>query len=55
MDVWLGEITRLLSELLIEHPHLGSPGPLTERWQRQRFFQALARGVMASGAPLALH
>ncbi len=53
-DIWLGEIARLLPELLIEHPHLAPPGPLTERWQRQRFFQALARGVIAGGAPLAL-
>jgi tetratricopeptide (TPR) repeat protein len=33
----------LLPELLAERPGIPAPGPLTESWQRQRFFQALAR------------
>ena len=53
-DPWLSEIARLLPELLVERPDLAAPGPLTERWQRQRFFTALARGLLAGGAPLAL-
>jgi predicted ATPase len=46
--LWLGEIARLLPELLIQQPDLPSPGPLTESWQRLRFFEALARAVLAS-------
>jgi hypothetical protein len=42
-DIWLSEMSRLLPELLAERPELPSPGPLTEGWQRQRMFQALAR------------
>jgi predicted ATPase/DNA-binding SARP family transcriptional activator len=53
-DPWLSEIARLLPELLVDRPDLAAPGPLTERWQRQRFFTALARGLLASGEPLVL-
>ena len=53
--VWLNEITRLLPELPAKFPGLSHPGPLTEFWQRQRFFEALARGVLAGGSPLLLH
>jgi DNA-binding SARP family transcriptional activator len=42
-EVWLGEIARLLPELLVERTEIPPPGPMTERWQRQRLFQALAR------------
>ena len=52
--VWLSEIARLLPELLSRFPALTPPGPLTEFWQRQRFFEALARGVLAGQAPLLL-
>ncbi|MBW7881023.1 MAG: AAA family ATPase [Caldilineaceae bacterium] len=50
--VWLGEVTRLLPELLVDRPDLPRPEPLTERWQLQRFYEALARAVMAAGQPL---
>ena len=53
-DVWLSEIARLLPELLSERPALAAPGPLSERWQRQRLFEALARAVLAGGRPLLL-
>lgn len=44
-DVWLSEISRLLPELLADHPGLPGPAPMRESWQRQRLFQALARAV----------
>jgi DNA-binding SARP family transcriptional activator/predicted ATPase len=52
--VWLSEIARLLPELLAAHPDLPPPAPLAEHWQRQRFFEALARGTLAIHAPLLL-
>jgi len=52
--VWGSEIARLLPELLVEHPDLSPPGPLTEAWQRQRFFEALARAVLGGSQPLLL-
>ncbi len=53
-SVWLREIARLLPELVTRYRELSHPGPLTEHWQRQRFFEALARGVLAVNAPLVL-
>jgi len=55
-DVWLFEVARIFPTLLAERPHLKSPGPLTEPWQRTRLFEALARGVLGSDdhAPLLL-
>ena len=52
--VWLSEVTRLLPELLVEYPNLPPPAPLRESWRRQRFFDALARSVVSTGAPLLL-
>ncbi len=40
------EVGRVLPALLVAHPHLASPGPLTEAWQRTRLFDALARAVL---------
>lgn len=51
---WLGEVTRLLPELLVERPDLPRPESLAERWQLQRFYEAMARTVMAAGQPLLL-
>ena len=45
---------RLLPELLTEHPQLPAPGPLTAGWQRQRFFEALARAFLTVPEPLLL-
>ena len=53
-DIWRSEVTRLLPELLIERPDLPQPEPLAERWQLQRFFEALARMVMSANHPLLL-
>ncbi|MEZ4681261.1 MAG: BTAD domain-containing putative transcriptional regulator [Caldilineaceae bacterium] len=49
--VWQSELTRLLPELITEFPDLPHPEPLTERWQRQRLFEALARAMTADGRP----
>jgi serine/threonine protein kinase/tetratricopeptide (TPR) repeat protein len=53
-DVWLTEVARFVPDLLMEKPGLPSPGPMTERWQRQRLFEALARAVLAARQPLLL-
>jgi DNA-binding SARP family transcriptional activator len=53
-DVWMTEISRLLPELLDERPHLLQPEPMTELGHRQRFFEALSRGVLAAPQPLLL-
>jgi DNA-binding SARP family transcriptional activator len=52
--VWLSDIARLLPELLTETPDLPDPEPLKEHWQRQRFFQALARAMLGMRQPLLL-
>ena len=44
-DVWLSEISRLVPELLADHPGLAEPAPMLESWQRQRLFEALAGAV----------
>lgn len=53
-DVWLTELARLLPELLSERPTLPPPEPLTESWQRQRLFEAIARAVLIASQPLLL-
>jgi hypothetical protein len=52
--VWMTEIARLLPELLIEHPNLAHPTPISEYGQRQLFFEALARAVHSRRHPLLL-
>ncbi len=52
--VWLTELARLLPELCSEYPVLSRPEPITEYGRRQRFFEALARGVLAAPRPLLL-
>lgn len=53
-SIWLTEIVRLLPELLNDYPNLTRPEPITEYGRRQRFFEALARGVLAAAPPLLL-
>ncbi|HNS50146.1 MAG TPA: BTAD domain-containing putative transcriptional regulator [Anaerolineae bacterium] len=53
-DVWLTEVGRLLPEALAKRPDLPRPGALTEAWQRQRLFEALARAALGMGQPLLL-
>ncbi|MGH2514459.1 MAG: ATP-binding protein [Ktedonobacterales bacterium] len=52
--VWLTEVARLLPEILSEHPGLPRYEPISEYCQRQRFFEALARAVLAAPQPLLL-
>ena len=50
----LSELVRVLPELLVEHPELAVPPPLSEGWQRHHFFEALARTVLKCRQPLLL-
>ncbi len=52
--IWLTEIARLLPEILTEYTFLARPEPISEYGLRQRFFEALARGVLAAPGPLLL-
>ncbi len=51
---WLVELGRLDPELLMGRQDLPSPGSLSEAWQRQRLFEALARAVLAAQRPTLL-
>lgn len=50
--LWRSELARLLPELVIGQPNLPQPMPITQGWQRQRFFEALARAVLMQNEPL---
>jgi DNA-binding SARP family transcriptional activator/predicted ATPase len=52
--VWRVEVSRILPELLATQSELPPYEPMTELGQRQRFFEALARAVLASAQPLLL-
>lgn len=54
-DVWLSEVARLLPEMFVARPDLIAPQPMTESWQRQRLFEALARAALCGNRPLLLH
>lgn len=54
-DLYHVELARLLPELLADRPDLPAPGPLTETWQQQRFYQSIAQAVTAVAGPLLLH
>ncbi len=45
--VWLTEVSRLLPDLRILHPDLPQPAPLTDGWQRRRFWEGLAQPFLA--------
>jgi DNA-binding SARP family transcriptional activator len=53
-DVWQVEVARILPELLTARPHLARPAPMTEFGDRLRFFEGLARSVLAVPPPLLL-
>ncbi len=53
-DAWLAEVARLLPEVLAGRPDLPRPAALTEAWQRERLFEALARAIPGAGRPLLL-
>lgn len=52
--VWLSEVARVLPELLAQRADLVPPPPLSDFAQRQRFFEALARAMLAAPQPLLL-
>lgn len=52
--LWRSEVARILPELLAAQPELPPYEPITELGQRQRFFEALARAVLAAPQPLLL-
>jgi DNA-binding SARP family transcriptional activator len=52
--LWLSEVARLLPEILIDHPTLPHPAPLTEPWQRQRLQDSLARAILYGKQPALL-
>ncbi len=54
-EIWLTELTRLLPEITLEHPHLPKPTPLTQDWQRLRLFKALAHALLKDHLSLLLH
>jgi tetratricopeptide (TPR) repeat protein len=49
----LGEVGRIVPQVLADRPDL-TPRPITEDWQRQHLFEALARALVAPGKPLIL-
>ena len=57
-DLWKAELARLLPELAPESPVGGilpsQLKPLSEGWQRQRLFEALARAFLNGSGPLLL-
>ncbi|CAG0948291.1 Transcriptional regulatory protein MoaR1 [Anaerolineae bacterium] len=53
-DAWLIELARLVPEIATSRPDLPAPEPLTEAWQNQRFFEALARGIADERKPRVL-
>lgn len=52
--VWLREVARLVPEILSEQPTVPAPDPMSEPWQRQRFWEALARALLAAAQPMLL-
>lgn len=50
----LTEIARLVPEVLAAQPRLSPPAPMSEGWQRQFFYAALARAVLSARQPLLL-
>src|SRR5256884_2538438 len=52
--VWLAEVARILPELFAEQPDLPRYESVTEYGQRQRFFEALARGLLVTPQTLLL-
>jgi DNA-binding SARP family transcriptional activator/predicted ATPase len=53
-DVWQTEVARVLPELLVEHPDLPRPAPMTEFGDRLRLFEGLARAALLAPPPLLL-
>lgn len=52
--IWRTEVARVLPEVAPGLPDALAPAPISEYGQRQRFFEALARAVLAAPPPLLL-
>jgi DNA-binding SARP family transcriptional activator len=52
--VLIAEVARIVPELLTGRADVPSAAPITDLGQRQRFFEALARAVLASSRPVVL-
>jgi DNA-binding SARP family transcriptional activator/predicted ATPase len=52
--LWLTEVARILPELLTQRPDIPHYEPVSEYGQRQRFFEALSRAILAAPGPLLL-
>ena len=52
--VWLGQVARLLPELLTQRPDLPHPGASADGSQRQNLFEATARALLGGNDPLLL-
>lgn len=52
--IWMVELSRLLPEILADHPNLEPPGPMKEAWQIHRFHEALSRAFLAQTPHLLL-
>jgi DNA-binding SARP family transcriptional activator len=53
-DVWRVEVARIVPEVLVGGKELPRPAPMTEFGDRRRFFEGLARAVLAVPPPLLL-
>jgi DNA-binding SARP family transcriptional activator len=54
-DIWLTELSRVIPEILGEHPQLPRPTPMTQGGQRLRLFKALAHTLPKDQKALLLH
>ena len=52
--VWRSEVARILPEIETGQPDVEPPGPLREPWEPNRFYEALARAVLAERRSLLL-
>jgi DNA-binding SARP family transcriptional activator len=52
--VWRTELARLLPELAPPDQPLTPPPPLTEAWQKQRFYEALTQAILSQKQPICL-
>jgi DNA-binding SARP family transcriptional activator len=52
---WLTELARLLPEIMLAYPGVSNPTPLSQEWQRLRFFEVLAHALLKDHPILILH
>jgi DNA-binding SARP family transcriptional activator/predicted ATPase len=50
-DIWRAEVARVLPEVRVESLPLTESLSLTQSWQRQRLFEAMARAILADEKP----